>query len=103
MTDGNTSLGQQIFDISMAQVETVVEPHRVTDDLRWKSMSFICIHPRIISSDDFTCRYPKMPYLISQQENLSSMVYAEYVPPIKPNPSKDAGAKARDFASSEKP
>ena len=44
MTDGNPSLAQQIFQFSMAQVEAVVEPHRVTDDLRGKSMSLVCIH-----------------------------------------------------------
>jgi hypothetical protein len=41
----------------MAQVEAVVQPHRVTDDLRGKSMSLVCVHPRIISSDDLTCQY----------------------------------------------
>jgi len=54
VTESNTSLGQQIFDISVAQVEAVVEPHRVTDNLRWKSVSFVCIHPLIVSQGDLT-------------------------------------------------
>ncbi len=54
VADSNTSLGQQIFDISVAQVEAVVEPHRVTDNLRWESVSLVCIHPLIISQGDLT-------------------------------------------------
>jgi len=58
VADSNTSLGQQIFDISVAQVEAVVEPHRVTDNLRWKSVSLVCIHPLIVSQGDLTWQYP---------------------------------------------
>jgi hypothetical protein len=57
VADSNTSLGQQIFDISVAQGEAVVEPHRVTDNLRWKPVSLVCIHPLIVSQGDLTWQY----------------------------------------------
>ena len=58
VADSDTSLGQQIFDVSVAQVEAVVDPHRLTDNLRWKSVSFVCIHLLIVSQGDLTWQYP---------------------------------------------
>jgi transposase-like protein len=48
-TDKLTSLGQQVFNISMAQVESEVEPDCVGNDVWRKSVALICIHRRIIS------------------------------------------------------
>jgi hypothetical protein len=39
--DGDASLGEQIFGISKAQAEAMVEPHRVTDNLGWESVSVV--------------------------------------------------------------
>jgi hypothetical protein len=45
-------VGQQIFDIAGVQVEVMVEPNRVLNDLRRKSMAFIqrcgSFHPAIV-------------------------------------------------------
>jgi hypothetical protein len=43
------SLGQKIFDISVAQVESVIEPDCVGDDVRWESVALVSIHGPILS------------------------------------------------------
>ena len=47
-TDGDTSPRQQIFDISVAQIEAIVQPDCLTDDIRRESLPFIGIHPLIL-------------------------------------------------------
>jgi hypothetical protein len=32
----------------VAEIETIVEPDDVTDDIGWESVAFISIHPSII-------------------------------------------------------
>ena len=49
-TDSNASLGQQIFDVPVAQIEAIVEQHCVGNDVRRKSVSFIDIHSPILSA-----------------------------------------------------
>jgi len=33
----------------MAQVESIVEPDCIADDIGWKPVAFICIHRQILS------------------------------------------------------
>ena len=40
VSDRNTPLGQEILDIPVAEIESVVEPDCVTDDVRRKSVAF---------------------------------------------------------------
>ncbi len=47
--DSDSKLSQQFFDMPMAKVEPVVQPNGVTDDIWRESVSFICIHPSILS------------------------------------------------------
>jgi hypothetical protein len=42
--DSDAPFSEQIFDIAMAEVESIVEPHGVGNDVRWESVSFICVH-----------------------------------------------------------
>jgi hypothetical protein len=53
-TDGfagysDASLSEKIFYISVAEVESVVEPNCVGNYVGWESVAFICIHRRIVS------------------------------------------------------
>ena len=41
VADSDTSFREQIFDITIAQVESLVEPHRVTDDVGRKPVTLI--------------------------------------------------------------
>ena len=43
------AFGQQIFDITVAGIKSIVEPDSVGDDVRRKSVTFVSIHPQIIS------------------------------------------------------
>ena len=45
----DTSLGQEIFNIPVAQIEAIAEPDGVADDVRRDSMSLVCIEHPILS------------------------------------------------------
>ncbi len=49
VADCDTVLGQRIFDITVAQIEAIVEPDRITDDFGWESVAFVGIHSPILS------------------------------------------------------
>jgi hypothetical protein len=44
----DAAFGEQILDITIAEVESMVEPNRVADDVGRKSVTLISIHQRII-------------------------------------------------------
>ena len=46
--DSNTAFGQEILDISVTQVETIVEPDGITDD-GGESMTFVYVHLPIVA------------------------------------------------------
>jgi hypothetical protein len=46
--DSDASLGEQVFDISVAEIESIVEPDSVADDVRRESVAFVCIHCLIV-------------------------------------------------------
>ena len=43
-TDSDASLSEQVFNIPVAQIESIVEPDGVTDDIWRKSVTFVCVH-----------------------------------------------------------
>ena len=49
-TDCDTALRQKVFDISVAQIEAMVKPNGITDNVGRESMSFVCIHLPILSN-----------------------------------------------------
>ena len=44
VTDGNAAFSEQILYISMTEIETIVEPDCVADDVRWESVALVDIH-----------------------------------------------------------
>ena len=48
VADSDTSFSEQIFDISVAEIESIVQPNYVADDVWWESVAFVCIHPPIL-------------------------------------------------------
>ena len=50
-------LGQQIFNISMAEVKTIVEPDSVGNDIGREPVTFVCIHALIVSQVKLTWQY----------------------------------------------
>lgn len=45
----DTTFGEKVFDISMAEIEAIVKPHSMADDIGRESVSFICIHGPIVT------------------------------------------------------
>lgn len=58
MAYGDASLSQQIFDVSVAQAESVVEPDRVADDIRREPVALVCSHRTILVKCDFNLAVP---------------------------------------------
>jgi hypothetical protein len=56
----------------VTEIESIVEPDCVTDDVWWKSVSFICIHPLILSNWVFNLAVPQrdMRFLAYYQKPL---------------------------------
>lgn len=48
-TDSDASFSKQVFNVPMAQVEAIVEPDAIGNDIWRKSVAFICIHRPILS------------------------------------------------------
>ena len=40
----------------MAEIEFVIEPDGITNDIRWKSVTLVSIHPVIILYRELTCQ-----------------------------------------------
>ena len=58
--DSDAAFSQKIFDISVAQIESIVEPDCVTDDIGRESMALICAHGLILAQiSDLIWQYPK--------------------------------------------
>jgi len=47
--DGDASLSEQIFDVSVAEIEVIAEPDGVTDNIGCESVAFISIHRLIVT------------------------------------------------------
>ncbi len=47
--DSDASFSQEVFNVPVAQIEAVVEPDCVADDVWWKSMAFVGIHVPILA------------------------------------------------------
>jgi hypothetical protein len=61
--DDDSSLGQQIFDIPVTEIESMVEPNGVADDIGWKPVTLVCIHHPILSIWRFNSSVPTYPHL----------------------------------------
>jgi len=59
MAYGDASLSQQIFNVSMAQAESVVEPDRIADDIRRKPVALVCFHRKIVAKYNVNLAVPR--------------------------------------------
>jgi len=57
VTDCDAAFSEQIFNISVTQVEAIVNPDSLTDDVGWESVVFVRIHPEIIHFRELSCQY----------------------------------------------
>ena len=51
-------LSEQAFDVPAAEVESIVEPNGMADDIWRESVAFISIHGLIIRYGQLSCQYP---------------------------------------------
>ena len=57
VADGDPSLCEYIFDISMAQIEFIIETDRIADSIWRESLTLVYIHPGIIICQGLTSHY----------------------------------------------
>ena len=48
-SDDDPAFSQEIFDIAVTEIESVVEPDGVADDVGWESVAFVGIHGPILA------------------------------------------------------
>ena len=48
-SDDNAAFSQEVFDITMAEIESVVAPNSVGNDIGWESVALVSIHPPILA------------------------------------------------------
>ena len=48
VADSYTAFSQKVFDITVAEIESVIEPDGVGDDIGWESVTLVCVHPAIL-------------------------------------------------------
>jgi hypothetical protein len=58
IADGNAAFCQKIFYISMAEIESIVEPDGIGNDIWRESVTFVCVHHRIIPFPAFNLSVP---------------------------------------------
>jgi hypothetical protein len=47
--DGDAMFGKQIFDIAVTEIEAIVKPDKLRNDIRRETVALVGIHPPIIS------------------------------------------------------
>jgi hypothetical protein len=57
---GDAPLGEKILNISVTEIESVVEPNGLANDFGRESMAFVSVHPQIIDQWQLTCQYPQL-------------------------------------------
>jgi len=48
VADDDSSLGQEVLDVSVTEIEAIVEPDSVGNDIWWESVAFVCVHSPIL-------------------------------------------------------
>jgi hypothetical protein len=47
--DSDAPLSEQVLDIPMAEIKSIVEPDGVGDDIGRESVAFVCVYPPILA------------------------------------------------------
>lgn len=62
LADRDFALGQEIFDVTIIQIEAMIEPDCVLNDLRWEAVTFVnrceLVDSTIVVQTNLTCQYP---------------------------------------------
>lgn len=52
MHTGHPALSEQVFNISVTKIETIINPNRITDNVGRKTVTLICIHSPMIARSE---------------------------------------------------
>ena len=58
--DGDPTFSEEIFIVSVALVESILQPNCAVDDISWESMALIGIHDQIVSFRRINLAIPKI-------------------------------------------
>lgn len=73
-SDGDASFGEEVFDVAMTQIESVVKADSISNDVGWETMSFICAHRLILAQiRDLTWQYPCI-YSVTNSTNFAGLL-----------------------------
>jgi hypothetical protein len=59
-TDGDASFSEQVFDITVTEIKSIVEPDCVTDNFWWEPVAYVSIHASILSIFEFNLAEPEL-------------------------------------------
>ena len=48
-SDSETTFCKEILDVAVTEIETIVEPDGVTDDVRWEAVAFVSVNSPILA------------------------------------------------------
>ena len=57
VADLDGAFSQEVFNITVTKIESIVEPDSVADDVWRKSVALVCIHLPIIRYRQLSCQY----------------------------------------------
>jgi hypothetical protein len=73
VADCDTSLSQKIFDIAVAEVEAIVQPDCIANDIGRESVAFVGIHPEIIHFRELSCQYRPLGWIGTEPFDIPSL------------------------------
>jgi hypothetical protein len=56
-TDCDASFSEKVFNIAVAEVESIIEPDGIGNHIWWESVSLVGIHPEIVSQEKLRWHY----------------------------------------------
>ena len=77
--DRDASFGEKVFDEwsgtpAMTEIETLVEPDGVGDDVRWESIALVGIHPPILPISGGTVRGAKALFVRARKKDVGCLL-----------------------------
>jgi len=82
VTDRDTAFSHQILDIAAAQIEAMIEPNNVLNDLGRKAVALIhrcrSFHPPIVARTSLSCQYPNYRFLAQTDGIDTAAIFLQY-------------------------
>ena len=66
--DGDASLGEKVFNISVTEIESTVEPDRISKDIGREPLTLISIHSPVLTISAIKLAIPAGLYVYSHRD-----------------------------------